>query len=124
MKQEIRTDQAPTPAGPYSQGLKAGNRVYVAGQRPVIPETGELAQGLEAQSRQCLENVRNVLRAAGAEMDHVVKVTVYLADLQNFAAFNAIYKEYFKPPYPVRTTVSCTLRGVQVEVDAIAELPE
>lgn len=121
MKQEIRTDKAPLPAGPYSQGLKAGSRIYVAGQRPVEVKTGNIPESFADQARQCLENVRHVLEAGGAVTDDVVKVTVYLADLGFFAEFNEIYKTFFSAPYPTRTTVSCALRGILVEVDAVAE---
>lgn len=121
MKQEIRTPKAPLPGGPYSQGLKAGSRVYVAGQRPVAAETGTIPESFRDQAVQVLENVRHVLEAGGASMDDVVKVTVYLANIENFAEFNAVYATFFSAPYPVRTTVSCSLRGILVEVDAIAE---
>ena len=122
MKEEIRTPNAPLPGGPYSQGLKTGNRVYVAGQRPVAAATDTIPEGVTAQARQALENVRHVLAAGGASMDDVVKVTVYLADISYFAEFNEVYKTFFAPPFPTRTTVSCALRGILVEVDAIAEL--
>lgn len=121
MKQEIRTAKAPLPGGPYSQGLKTGSRVYVAGQRPIDAETGLMPESFIEQAKQVLENVRHVLEAGGATMEDVVKVTVYLSDLANFAAFNEVYATYFSAPYPTRTTVSCTLRGIMVEVDAIAE---
>lgn len=121
-KQEIRTEKAPLPGGPYSQGLKTGSRVYVAGQRPVDAATGKIPATFAEQARLCLDNVRHVLEAGGAATDDVVKVTVYLSDIGNFAAFNEIYKTYFAPPYPARTTVSCALRGILVEVDAIAEI--
>ena len=121
MKQEIRTDKAPLPGGPYSHGLKVGSRVYVAGQRPVVAATGTIPELFADQAKQALENVRHVLEAGGASMDDVVKVTVYLSDIANFAAFNAVYATYFSAPFPTRTTVSCALRGILVEVDAIAE---
>ena len=122
MKQEIRTEKAPLPGGPYSQGLKVGSRVYVAGQRPVDAATGAIPDDFAGQATLVLENVRHVLEAGGATMDDVVKVTVYLSDIANFAAFNALYTTYFSPPFPTRTTVSCSLRGILVEVDAIAEI--
>jgi 2-iminobutanoate/2-iminopropanoate deaminase len=122
MKEEIRTAKAPQPAGPYSQGLKAGPRIYVAGQRPADPATNAIPEGIAAQTRQVLENVRQILLAGGADMDNVVKITAYLSDLTHFAAFNEVYKQFFTAPYPVRTTIGCPLRGILVEVDAIAEL--
>ena len=122
MKKEIRTSKAPLPGGPYSQGLKAGSRVYVAGQRPVNAVTNTIPEGVTAQARQALENVCHVLAAGGATVDDVVKVTVYLADISYFEEFNEVYKTFFAAPFPTRTTVSCALRGILVEVDAIAEL--
>ncbi len=122
MKEEIRTSKAPLPGGPYSQGLKAGSRVYVAGQRPVDAATNAIPENFTDQARQCLENVRHVLQATGASMDDVVRVGVYLADIRYFAEFNSVYADFFKAPFPTRTTISCALRGILVEVDAIAEL--
>ena len=121
-KEEIRTPKAPLPGGPYSQGLKTGGRIYIAGQRPQNAETGTIPENFADQAKQCLDNVRHVLEAAGAGMADVVLVTVYLADIGYFAEFNEIYKQYFSAPYPTRTTVSCSLRGILVEVNAIAEV--
>lgn len=122
MKQEIRTDKAPAPSGPYSQGLRAGSRVYVAGQRPSDPVTGIIPDSFAGQAKLVMENVRHVLEAGGASMNDVVQVRVFLTDLANFAAFNEVYAAYFTPPFPVRTTVKCELRGIMVEVDAVAEI--
>ena len=122
MKQLLITSQAPTPTAPYSQGLKVGNRVYVAGQRPAHPETGVIPEGIEAQTRQCLENVRAILAEGGADFSHVVKVSAFLADINYFAEFSKVYAEYFTEPFPVRTTIACGLRGILVEIDVIAEL--
>lgn len=121
-KEEIRTPKAPLPGGPYSQGLKTGGRIYISGQRPQDAETGAIPENFSDQAKQCLDNVRHVLEAAGAGMGDVVLVTVYLADIGYFAEFNEIYKQYFAAPYPTRTTVSCSLRGILVEVNAIAEV--
>ena len=123
MKQEIRTDRSPDPIGPYSQGLKVGNRIYVSGQGPLNHETGKTPETIEEQTRQVLTNIRNILEAGGATMEHVVKTTVHLADLKDFQAFNGVYKEFFKPPFPVRTTVGSALLGILVEIDVIAEVP-
>lgn len=123
MKKEIKTNKAPQPAGPYSQALVMGGRVYVAGQGPIDPATGTKPDGIEAQTRNTLTNLKNILEAAGATMDNVVKSTVHLANLDDFAAFNAVYQEFFTTPYPVRTTVgSALLGGILVEIDVIAEL--
>lgn len=122
MKKEIRTNKAPEPIGPYSQAIVSGNRVYVAGQGPMDPETGRMPETVEEQTRQVLVNIGTILEAAGAAMDDVVKMTVHLADLNDFEAFNEVYRQFFKPPYPVRTTVGSSLLGILVEIDAIAEV--
>lgn len=122
MKKEIRTDRAPAAGGPYSQGIVAGKTIYVAGQVPKNPATGEIPEGIAAQTRQVLENVRAVLEAGGATMNDVVKTTVHLADLDDFAAFNEVYREFFAVPYPVRTTVRSGLAGFLVEIDAVAHI--
>jgi 2-iminobutanoate/2-iminopropanoate deaminase len=122
MKREIRTDRSPDPIGPYSQGLAAGNRIYVSGQGPLNPATGEIPETIEEQTRQVLTNIRNILEAGGAAMEQVVKTTAHLADLEDFEAFNSVYREFFNKPYPVRTTVGSELLGILVEIDVIAEL--
>ena len=117
----ISTPHAPAPAGPYSQGLRAGEFIFVAGQGPGDPRTGRTVEGgIEAQTRQTLENLRAILAAAGASLDDVVKATVHLSDLALFGAFNGIYAAYFSEPRPVRTTVGSQLPGILVEIDVIA----
>lgn len=123
MKKEVKTNKAPQPAGPYSQALIVGGRVYVAGQGPTDPATGTKPDGIEAQTHRTLTNLKNILEAAGAKMENVVKSTVHLANLDDFAAFNFVYQKFFTTPYPVRTTVGGTLLGgILVEIDVIAEL--
>jgi len=123
MKKVVRTDKAPNPVGPYSQGLICGKRIYVSGQGPFNAETGKKPEGIAEQTRQTLKNVRVILEAAGASMDHVVKVTVHLQELtKDFRAFNEVYREFFKEPFPVRTTVGSDLLDILVEIDVIAEL--
>ncbi len=122
MKKEIRTKNAPMPAGPYSQGIIVGDRIYVAGQGPLNPATGKVPEGIEEQTRQVLKNIQAILEAGGAKLDDVVKVTAHLADLKYFAAFNEVYKTFFKEPFPVRTTVGSQLKDILVEIDVIAEL--
>lgn len=117
------TSGAPTPTGPYSQAIRAGGLVFVAGQRPQDPVTGQIADGVAAQARQVLQNVRSVLEEAGCTLDDVVKVTVHLADLRDFDTFNGVYREFFAEPYPARTTVGSSLRGILVEIDVIATTP-
>lgn len=123
-KVSVRTDKAPTPAGPYSQGIVYGDLIFVAGQGPVNPATGKIGETIEEQTRQVLENIRAILEAAGAGLDDVLKCTVHLADMRDFARFNQVYKEYFNEPYPVRTTVGSSLNGILVEIDVIARLPK
>ncbi|WP_222430003.1 RidA family protein [Paenibacillus cremeus] len=122
MKKEIQTLLAPGPVGPYSQGIQVGNRVYVAGQGPLNPETGTVPETIEEQTRQVLTNIQNILTAAGATMDHVVKVTAHLSDLKYFDAYNSVYEQFFSRPYPVRTTVGSQLDNILVEIDVIAEI--
>ncbi len=122
MKKEIRTKNAPMPAGPYSQGIIVGNRIYVAGQGPLNPATGKVPEGIEDQTRQVLKNIQAILEAGGAKLDDVVKVTAHLADLKYFTAFNEVYKTFFKEPFPVRTTVGSQLKDILVEIDVIAEI--
>lgn len=122
MKEKISTPLAPTPGGAFSQGLKVGNRIYVAGQTPVNAETGEIPETIEEQTRQVLKNIRHVLEAGGGSMSDVVKVTTFLTDLKDFDKYNNVYKEFFSEPLPVRITAGCELKGITIEIDAIAEI--
>jgi 2-iminobutanoate/2-iminopropanoate deaminase len=120
-KTQIFTENAPRPGGPYSQALRVGDFIYVAGQSGKNPATGQLVgDTIEDETRQTLENVKAILEAAGASMADVVKATVHLTDLSNFARFNAVYTEYFPDPKPVRTTVGSQLLGIKVEIDVVA----
>jgi 2-iminobutanoate/2-iminopropanoate deaminase len=126
MKEQIKTDGAPMPIGPYSQGIVAsGKMLFVAGQTPKDPRSGQMPKDFGAQAERTLENLKAIIEAAGATMADVIKVNAYLADLGNFPAFNEIYGRYFGQPYPARTTVGAVLPGggVQVEIDAIVALP-
>jgi 2-iminobutanoate/2-iminopropanoate deaminase len=122
----IHTSHAPAAIGPYSQGvLVKGMMVFTAGQIAIVPSTGELAGGgIEAQTKQALENLQAILQEAGAGLDTVVKTTVYLKDLNEFAAMNSVYALYFKDAPPARTTVEVARlpRDARVEIDAIAIL--
>ncbi|WP_147917118.1 RidA family protein [Ruania zhangjianzhongii] len=112
---------APRPAGPYSHAVRVGGFVYTAGFGPQHPDTGEVPEGVVAQTRQVLENLRVALRAVGAELDQVVKTTCHLRHPEaDFAGFNEVYREFFDEPYPVRTTVGSELPGILVEIDAVA----
>jgi 2-iminobutanoate/2-iminopropanoate deaminase len=117
---EVATPQAPRPSGAYSQGMVFRDLVFVAGQRPADPDTGLVPAGIVAQTRQVLSNVRSVLEAAGSSMDSVLKVTVYLTNLNDWSAMNEVYSQFFDRPLPVRTTVGVALRDILIEVDAIA----
>ena len=125
MKQEVRSDKAPAPIGPYSQGITASGRfLFVAGQGPKDPSSGTMPQDFRAQVERTLLNVKAIVEAAGGTMADVVKVNAYLSDLGNFAAFNEVYSKFFTPPYPARTTVGAALPGgpVQVEIDVVVSL--
>ena len=121
--QIISTDQAPGAIGPYSQGMIAGGLVFTSGQIPIIPETGEIAEGIEAQAEQSCKNIGAILEAAGSSYEKVVKTVCFLADMDDFAAFNAVYARFFTGK-PARSCVAVkTLpKNVLCEVEAIAEL--
>ena len=111
----------PAPAGAYSPAIRAGDLVFVSGQVPKDPKTGELVgEDVGSQTRQVLANVRAALEAAGASLDDVVSITAYLSDIDDWGEFNTTYKEIFRPPYPTRTTIGAQLRGILVEVSAVA----
>lgn len=119
----IATNDAPKAIGPYSQAVRAGNTIYASGQIPLDPATGNLVEGdFTASARRVFENLKAVLRQGGADFSNVTKATVYLADLGNFQALNAIYAEYFGDHKPARTTVGGLQlpRGAVVEIDVIA----
>ena len=120
----ICTKNAPAAVGPYSQAINCGDFVFLSGQIPLVPETGLVADGgLEAQAHQMFANIKAVLAEAGMSLSNVVKTTVFMTDLSQFAAFNAVYAEYFKSPYPARSCVevSALPKGVLVECELIAK---
>ena len=120
----ISTNKAPAAIGPYSQASVVGNLVYTSGQIGIIPETGEVAQGLEAQAHQVFKNLSELLKAAGSGMDKVVKTTVFIQNMNDFAAVNGIYAQYFSEPYPARSCVEVARlpKDVLIECEVIAEL--
>lgn len=123
MNTAIHTDLAPAAIGPYSQAIAAGNTVYVSGQIPIDPATGAFAgNDITTQTRQSLTNLRNILQAAGMDMSNVVKTTVLLADMGDFAAMNAVYAEFFTQPYPARAAfqAACLPRNALVEIECVA----
>lgn len=121
----IATDLAPAAIGPYSQAVRAGSTVYFSGQIPLDPATGALVDGdITAQTRRVFDNLSAVAIAAGGSLAQIARVGIYVTDLSNFAAVNAVMAEYFQPPYPARSTieVSGLPKAAQVEVDAIMVL--
>lgn len=122
-KKAIRNPNAQPSVLPYSSAIDAGSFVFVAGQLGVNPADNQVAEGLEAQTRQALRNVEALLREAGLDLDDVVKTTVFLANVSDFQAMNAVYREHFSEPQPARTTVGVTLprAGCLVEIEAIAQ---
>lgn len=118
----IATEKAPAAIGPYSQGLDLGNLVFVSGQIPIDPATGTMAETIEAQATQSLNNLKNILAADGLTMQNVVKTTIFLADLADFAVVNGIYESFFTAPYPARSCVQVAAipKGAKIEIECIA----
>ncbi|WP_407569823.1 RidA family protein [Deinococcus altitudinis] len=123
MKEAVTTSAAPAAIGPYSQATVSGNMVYTSGQIPLLPDGSLLEGDVAVQARQVLENLKAVLAAAGSGLDRVLKTNVFLKDMDDFAAMNAVYAEYFTEPYPARSTVQVAKlpRDVRVEIEAVAE---
>jgi 2-iminobutanoate/2-iminopropanoate deaminase len=123
MRDAISTTDAPQAIGPYSQAIRAGNLLFASGQIPIDPVTGALVAGdIAAQTRRVFENIAGVLKAAGASFDQVVKTTVFLSDMNDFAAMNAVYGEFFATPAPARSTVQVARlpRDARVEIEIVA----
>lgn len=119
----IHTPNAPAAIGPYSQAIEAGSTIYVSGQLPIDPVTGAFAgNDIASQTRQSLTNIKNILAEAGTDMSSVVKTTVMLADIADFAAMNAVYAEFFSAPYPARAAyqVACLPKNALVEIECVA----
>lgn len=118
----IKTEKAPAAIGPYSQAIEANGFVYASGQLPIDPATGQMPDGIQAQTRQALTNARAILEAAGLGMYDVVKTTVLLADIADFAAMNEVYSQFFCEPYPARSAfaVKAVPKGALVEIECIA----
>ena len=125
MREAVSTPNAPAAIGPYSQAIRSGNLLFVSGQIPLDPASGTLVTGgIADQTEQVLRNLGAILRAAGGSLDRVVKTTVYLADMSEFAAMNEVYGRYFPSPAPARATIQAARlpRDVRVEIDLIADL--
>ena len=125
MKQVIHTDKAPAAIGPYSQAIQIGQLLFTSGQVPIDPETGAIVEGgIQEQARQSLNNIKAILNAAGTNMGAVVKTTVFLQDMNDFAALNEVYAQFFQEPYPARSAaqVGRLPKDALVEIEAIAQL--
>ena len=125
MKQVIHTDKAPAAIGPYSQAIQIGQLLFTSGQVPIDPETGAIVEGgIQEQARQSLNNIKAILNAAGTNMGAVVKTTVFLQDMNDFAAMNEVYAQFFQEPYPARSAVQVGRlpKDALVEIEAIAQL--
>jgi 2-iminobutanoate/2-iminopropanoate deaminase len=123
MKTSIASERAPKAIGPYSSGLRSGQLLFISGQVPADPASGALVGGdIAAQTRRVLENIKALLAAAGLTLDHIVRTTVFLADMDDFTAMNAEYRGYFKEPFPARSTIQAARlpRDARIEIDAIA----
>lgn len=123
MKQ-ISTNNAPAAIGPYSQAIVTGGMLFCSGQVPINPATGEIPEGVEAQAEQAMTNVKNLIEAAGSSIDNVVKTTVFIKNMDDFAKINEIYAKYFSEPFPARSCVEVARlpKDVLLEVEAIVEL--
>jgi 2-iminobutanoate/2-iminopropanoate deaminase len=125
VRQAVSSEAAPRAIGPYSQAIRAGSLIFVSGQIPLDPATGAMVEGdIGAQTHRVFANLRAILEAAGASFDHVVRTTIYLADMNDFAAVNEIYGAYFSSPFPARATVQAARlpRDARVEIDLIASV--
>jgi len=122
--QAVKTDKAPLPRGPYNQAVRIGDTIYVAGQIPIDPTTNQVVEGgIEVQTRRVLDNIAAILQEAGSSLDRVVKTTIFLLDVGEFAQMNAVYAEYFTGTAPARSTVQVAAlpgAGVRLQIDAIA----
>lgn len=119
----VSTEKAPAAIGPYSQAIITNGFVFASGQIPIIPETGALAEGLEAQAHQVFKNITELLKAAGTDISRTVKTTVFIKDMNDFAAINVIYSQYFSTPFPARSCVEVARlpKDVLLECEVIAE---
>ncbi len=122
MKKVVVTDKAPGAIGPYSQGINVGDMFFFSGQIPVNPLTGDMPEGIEAQAKQSLDNVKALLESQGMDFSNVIKTTVFLADMNDFATMNGIYATYFVEPYPARSAVQVAKlpKGALIEIEVIA----
>lgn len=122
MTKVVKTNKAPGAIGPYSQGIDIGNMIFFSGQIPLDPETGVMSEGIEAQTRRALDNVKGLLESQNLTFKNVVKTTVFLDNINDFATMNGIYAEYFEEPYPARSAVEVAKlpKGALLEVEVVA----
>lgn len=122
MQKVISTDRAPSAIGPYSQAIEINGMVYTSGVIPVDPSTGAVAQGVEAQAEQAFQNLINLVEAAGSKAENIIKTTVFIKEMNDFATINEIYKKYFKEPFPARSCVEVARlpKDVLLEIEAVA----
>ncbi len=122
MKKAIHTENAPAAIGPYSQATVHGDTLYVSGQIPVDPKTGEMPTDIKEQTRQSLENLKAIIESAGSDMNSVLRCGIFIKDMNDFAAINEVYSSFFEEPYPARATVEVSRlpKDARVEIDAIA----
>ena len=122
MKKVIATDKAPAAIGPYSQAIEVNGMIYTSGIIPVVPATGEIPEGSQAQARQVLTNLSALLQEAGSSMDQVVKTTVFIKEMNDFGAINEVYAQFFPAPYPARSCVEVARlpKDVMLEIEAVA----
>jgi len=122
LRKTAMVEDAVKPAGHYSHAVISNGLVFVSGQGPVDPETGDMSSSFSGQVRQTMRNLDIILRGVGTELKHAVKINAYLSDLANFAEFNRVYSEFFPGEPPARTTVGCQLLDIMVEIDCVADL--
>jgi 2-iminobutanoate/2-iminopropanoate deaminase len=123
MKKIVNTSEAPAAVGPYSQAVRAGGFLFCAGQIPLDPKTGSIVgSDIKTQTEQVLKNIEAILKAEGLSFDNVVKTTVFMVDLSEFAHMNEVYAKYFRPPYPARSTIQVAAlpRGAKIEIEVVA----
>ncbi|MEM1545579.1 MAG: Rid family detoxifying hydrolase [Candidatus Methanomethylicia archaeon] len=125
-KEVIATNKAPIPVGPYSQAIRAGSFIFVAGQGPIDPRTRQIiGNTIEEQTEVTLNNIKAILEEAGSSMENVIKVTVYLSNIEDFDAMNRVYSKFFRENPPARTTIQAKLwKNILIEIDAIAVIPD
>jgi 2-iminobutanoate/2-iminopropanoate deaminase len=125
MKEAVKTDKAPEAIGPYSQAVIVGGFIFISGQIPIDPRTGNVAgETIEEQTRKVMQNIGAILEASGSTMGNLIKTTIYMTDIKSFSKMNSVYEEFLNPPYPARATVGVSNlpKGVEIEIDAVATI--